>query len=103
MNVKGGVAYIDFKYNDVSTNRTFVIEGIYSNFNKAYNSRKTPILTNMVFSGEKLCDMTTTGIRRKSNLDFVIAFQISPLASANITTRYITVSSNDSVTTSPNL
>lgn len=97
MDVKGGVAYIDFKYTDISSARTLVISNIYNYFSSAYKSKKVVVLRNLTFSSEKLPDMPITGIRRKSNSEYVIFCRLPSNTGVSVASRYITISADNTV------
>lgn len=97
MDVKGGVAYIDCKYADISTGGTLVISDIYNYFGNAYKSKKVVVLRNLVISGEILSDIPVSGIRETSSSDFIVFFRIPGITGVSIVSRYLTIKNDDSV------
>lgn len=98
MSVKGGVAYIDFKQTEISSAGSFVLDGIYSYFNNAYNSRKVAVLVNLTYAGASLPDVLTLGIRKTSNSGFIVAIRVSSITAGSVVSRTISVSNDDTVT-----
>lgn len=101
MNVKGGIAYIDFKGVDIRTTDTFVIKNAFKVVEKAYKSKKLIVLSNIKMSDELLNDAITFGIRKRDDTHYALQFNVTNNTTGSRFARYAIVDSTDTVSISP--
>ena len=98
MNLKGGINYIDFKNNNLTTMGTFTMKNIFITVEKAFKSKKITILHNVLAGSGLIPDIVISPIRKRDNTHYTFAFSLTHPNTNALTLRYVTIDSNDLVT-----
>lgn len=96
MNVKGGIAYIDFNNRSFSTSGTLTISGIYKNANDAFKSSKMICINNITRSGVN-DDKTPYTVPVINTFKVTTTGAIILFVALNASIIRLTIGSNDSV------
>lgn len=98
MNIKGGIAYIDFKSNNLTTVGTFTMKNIFNIVEEAFKSRKITILHNVMSGSGLIPDIMISPIRKRDNTHYTFSFALTHPNASALTLRYVIIDKTDLVT-----
>lgn len=98
MNVKGGIAYVDFTNVNIASAGTFTKPNIFNDIKKAYESKKIIAIHNAIMTDEVIPDVIPSSVRKRDDTHYVFYIVLSSKVSSGSASHYCVIDSEDLIT-----